>query len=82
MKDLDTAYRELFYVDDDEPAPRDQPPTPLSRDELIAVLRGNAERHKRDKEAEHMHNDYALLRYINDHDVTAAYFATGSKWYA
>ena len=52
----------------------------MTRTELLTLLRG-LEGDTGDLEPVHMEADDALIAYINDPEITAAYNAIG-KWYA
>lgn len=49
----------------------------MNRDELLTILRT----HSDDPEMDHSHHDDALLAYINDSEVTHAFWSS-TKWYA
>ncbi len=53
----------------------------MTKQELIEKLEEIAINDKYDEESAHIHADYALLEYINDEAVTAAYDKV-NKWYA
>lgn len=53
----------------------------MTKQELIAKLKQIAHEHEGDPEVAHIEADNALLKYINDIEIGAAYDAIG-KWYA
>jgi hypothetical protein len=53
--------------------------TPFSKAELLEILRKCAE--SEDQEDGHYEADQALIRFINDPEITEAYEKVG-KWYA
>lgn len=56
--------------------------TPLTRDDLLAVLRDIRDNYAQsDTECAHVDADEALVNFINDSEVTAAYNAI-NKWFA
>ena len=52
----------------------------MTKEELIKILNDNGSEHG-DHEVMHSNCDDALLEYINDPEITAA-FNQGTKWYA
>lgn len=52
----------------------------MEKKELLAILEANATE-RGDHELEHVNCDDALLDYIDDPEITAAY-EKGTKWYA
>jgi len=50
----------------------------MTKDELLTILRENTGDH----EADHGRADDALLEYIDDSDIRAAFNADGRYWYA
>lgn len=53
----------------------------MDREELLRRLKECREKYGNDPEAAHSRADEALLEYINDSEVTAAYEAI-TMWYA
>lgn len=53
----------------------------MTKEELIAVLKDIADHHGYDPEASHVDGERALLKFVNDPEITAAWKAAEKFWW-